>query len=245
MRGAPARPAPPGGGPAGSGSRPDARRAAGSPVMRCRQTVGHRGVRPAGTSGAAGSTESPGQPGPAGECTSAGRPDRPRWALHPAGAAGPGRLPGRAVWAAGSGRLARGHGPRPGLAGVYRRRAGHRRPGAGADIGLNPNPTVGRDPGRRVEPPVRDRPAERTGHRRHGRQAEDSRAGWQTPQMVGGHLGPGEASAAGPVAGARATPGQGDYGWSGPGSHRVRADVPRAGPGGPWRRSGFRCGPWT
>lgn len=87
------------------------------------------------------------------------------------------------------------------------------------------------------EPVTRDRPAERTGPSRHGRAARDprdgespagrdSRAGWDNPQLTGGHLGPGEASAARPGAGTRpgtrpgtrAASGQTATGWvnSGP-----------------------------
>lgn len=64
------------------------------------------------------------------------------------------------------------------------------------------------------EPVVRDRPAERTGHRRHGRQAADSGAGWDRPQMVGGHLDPGQAPVADPAVRARARAGQTATGWT-------------------------------
>ena len=61
--------------------------------------------------------------------------------------------------------------------------------------------------------------------------------------MVGGHLGPGEASAAGPVAGARATPGQGDYGWSGSGPLASGRTSPEPVPVGPGGAAGFVAGP--
>ena len=61
--------------------------------------------------------------------------------------------------------------------------------------------------------------------------------------MVGGHLGPGQAPAAGPAGGVRATPGPAAYGWTGSGpipSGRTSPEPVRAGRGG---ATGFVAGP--
>jgi hypothetical protein len=63
------------------------------------------------------------------------------------------------------------------------------------------------------------------------------------PQMVGGHLGPGQAPAAGPEAGVRAAPGPAAYGWTGSGpfpSGRTSPEPARVGRGG---ETGFVAGP--
>ncbi len=60
--------------------------------------------------------------------------------------------------------------------------------------------------------------------------------------MVGGHLGPGQASA-GPVTGARATPGQGDYGWASSGSIASGRTSPEPVPVGRGGGAGFVAGP--
>ena len=90
---------------------------------------------------------------------------------------------------------------------------------------------------------MRDRPAERTGPRRHGRRADDSGASWDRPQMVGGHLDPGQPPVPGPAAGARAAAGQTATGWADSGPLPSGRTSPETLGGRAGAGAGFVAGP--
>ena len=120
------------------------------------------------------------------------------------------------------------------------RPAGRRRPGADAVTGPNLNPDAGPRPGwNRPEgtaPRSAPVPAATAG--------EPTTPGGGDAQRSAGTSARVRAPATGPAAGVRrhVRPGRLRLGRLRP--RPVRADVARAGPRGPWRRDGLRCGPW-
>ncbi len=94
------------------------------------------------------------------------------------------------------------------------------------------------------EPVVRDRPAERTGPRRHGGRAGDPAAGdsvpgWDRPPLAE----PGQPPAVAPAAGARATSAQTAYGWTGSGPLPSGLTPPEPARAGRGTEAGFVADP--